>query len=287
MSLRVAVVTDAVSSRFIFPVWHRYYRSQFGAENLFVVTYAGCGMAFRDVRLGGLIELPSGYEDNMRVAAITPLVTSLLACYDVVIRVDADEFLVVDPRVAPSLAAFVEAMDAPYMTARGFDVIQMPDEKPLALDAREAILRERAVAYPNTALSKTCIVRTPVRWAAGFHSASVYPRFGALFMLHMKRLDIGWQMAWFREMSDNIRANPKVAQMFKDYYEPDLGRITDYHRGVSARPRVGGIDAWYRNGLMKEFVEGVRFVPEDRIYHVAFGHEDVLCEIIPEWRALL
>ncbi len=287
MGLRVGVVTDAVSSRFVFPVWHRYYAAQFGAENLFVVTYAGCGAGFRDLRLGGLIELPVGYEDHTRLAAITPLVTSLLACYDVVIRVDADEFLVVDPRVAPSLAAFVEAMEQPYLTARGFDVIQLPGEPALPEVAAGAILQHRAAAYPNTALNKTAIVRTPVAWAAGFHSASVFPRFGALFMLHMKRLDIGWQMAWFREMTDNIAGNPKVEQMFKDYYAPDLARITAYHRDVAVRPHVGGIDAWYRNGLMREFVENIRFTPGDGIYHSTYGHENVLCEIIPEWRALL
>ncbi|MDE2333571.1 MAG: hypothetical protein KGK10_03440 [Rhodospirillales bacterium] len=233
MGLRVGVVTDAVSSRFIFPVWHRYYAGQFGAENLFVITYAGCGAGFRGVPLGGLIELPVGYEDNTRLAAITPLVASLLSCYDVVIRVDADEFLVVDPRVAPSLAAFVAAMDQPYLTARGFDVIQLPDEPALPETPAGGILQHRAAAYPNTALNKTAIVRTPLAWSAGFHSANVFPRFGALFMLHMKRLDIGWQMAWLREMSENIAGDPKVEWIFKEYNEPDLQRIGDYHRGVA------------------------------------------------------
>ena len=122
---------------------------------------------------------------------------------------------------AASLATFIDSLDAPYLTARGFDVIQLPDEKPLPHPPPGPILRDRGFAYPNTALNKTCIVRTQVAWSAGFHWASVHPRLGPLFMLHMKRLDIGWQVGWFGRMLDNIRDNPKVDPMFKEYYAPD------------------------------------------------------------------
>ena len=246
-----------------------------------------CRLFFRDFKLGGLIELPVGYEDATRRAVISQFVSALLPCYDAVIRVDADEFLVVDPRSAPSLAAFVDSLDAPYMTARGFDVIQMPDEPPLPEKPDAPILRDRAFAYPNTALNKTCIVKTPVAWSPGFHSASVYPKFGPLFMLHMKRLDIGWQLRWFGRMFENIKDNPKVRQMFKDYYFPDEEKIRGYHRGVVNRPRLAGINSCVRQELTSSLLEKIKFVPADGLYHGEYGHEQVLCEIPSEWKSIL
>ena len=287
MSARVAIVTDAVSQEFIFPIWYRYYGDLFGTDNMFVITYMGLSPLFRDFKLGGLIELPVGYEDATRRAVISQFVSALLPCYDAVIWVDADEFLVVDPRSAPSLAAFVDSLDAPYMTARGFDVIQMPDEPPLPEKPDAPILRDRAFAYPNTALNKTCIVKTPVAWSPGFHSASVYPKFGPLFMLHMKRLDIGWQLRWFGRMFENIKDNPKVRQMFKDYYFPDEEKIRGYHRGVVNRPRLAGIDSRYRQELTSSLLEKIKFVPADGLYHGEYGHEQVLCEIPSEWKSIL
>jgi len=286
MPRRVAVVTDAVSEKFIFPIWHRYYGDLFGQENLFVLTYAGCSSMFRDFALGGLIELPVGYDDATRRDAIGRLVTLLLSCYDVMIRVDVDEFLVVDPRAAPSLAAFVHGSDEPYMTARGFDVTQMPDEPPLPERPDGAILKDRAFATPNTALNKTCIMKMPMTWCVGFHWASVYPRFGPLFMLHLKRLDMGWQLAWFRRMFDNIKDNPKVPQNTKDYYYPDEAKIRDHHTSVSQRQRLAGIDSWYRQDLMARFLETIKFVPATGLYHGEYGTEPVLCEIPSEWRSI-
>ena len=37
--MKIAVVTDAVSDQYFFPIWRQYYGHLFGPENLFVVTY--------------------------------------------------------------------------------------------------------------------------------------------------------------------------------------------------------------------------------------------------------
>ena len=287
MGFRIAVVTDAVSPDFIFPIWHRYYGSLFGESNLFVVTYKWIGPSFKEFGLGGLIELPVGYNDNNRRAVISQLVSTLLPCYDSVIRVDADEFLVVDPRVAPSLDVFIKSMKAPYLTARGFDVLQMPDEPPVSANASGSILKDRAFAYPNTALNKTCVVTIPVDWSEGFHWASVPPKFGPLFMLHMKRLDIGWQLAWCRQMTESLQNNNQAEAGLHQYYSPDEQRVLDYHKGAANRPFVAGIDSWYRDTLIAKFLEGIALVSSTGLYHGEYGHEQVLCEIPPEWRSII
>ena len=287
MSGRTAVVTDVISPDFIFPLWYRYYGDLFGVQNLFVITYAGLSPLFSGFKLGGLIELPVGYEDTTRKDVITRFVAALLPCYQTVVRVDADEFLVVDPRVAASLSDFFDQWEGPYLSARGFDEIQLAGEPDLAEIPSAPSLQNRACAYPNTSLNKTCIVRMPISWSPGFHSSSVFPKFGPIFMLHMKRLDIGWQLRWFARMLENIKDNPHVHQMFKDYYTPDEGKIRGYHDGVLNRPRLQGIDAWYRDNFIAIYLSKMKLVPADGIYHGEYGHEQVLCEIPPEWKSII
>jgi hypothetical protein len=286
MAKRVAVVTDAVSDRFSFPYWYRYYGRLFGLKNLFVLTYRDKGALFARFQLGGVVELPVGYDEQLRKQSIGQFVALLLSCYDVVIRVDADEFLVVDPSVAPNLAAYVDGMSSPYLTARGFDVIQLPGEAPLEKHDGLPLLKGRGYAYPNTALNKTCIVTTPLKWSAGFHWANVFPRFGPLFMLHLKRIDIDWQMQSLQQMTADIKDNPRVDQATRDYYAPEESRVRSYHQAVGQRPRLSGVAAWYRDELIAGFLSELEFHAADGIYYGNYGHEHVLCEIFPEWKNL-
>jgi len=288
MPPRVAVVADALSSDFIFPHWYRYYGQLFGAENIFLVTYAGLSNQFRGFTLGGLVELPVGYDDQTRRRFVNSFVASLFACYDVVVRVDVDEFLVVDPREGCTLGGYIEAMTEPYLAARGFDVVQMEGERALGENPVEPILSDRSFAYANSALNKTCITKMPIAWTDGFHWANVHPKFGPVFMLHMKRVDVDWQVGWFTKMTENIKDNPKVVQIFKDYYAPDEAKIRSFHKSVSARNRIGGgIQSWYRDNMMDEYMSRISLNAAGT-YYGKYGQElNVLCELPPEWKALI
>lgn len=288
MSLKIAVVSDALSPELIFKHWHRYYGGLFGEKNLFLLTYAGLSDQFKNISLGGVIELPVGYDDNTRCKFISSFVTAMLASYDAVIRVDVDEFLVVDPREGKNLAEYIETMSTPYLAARGFDIIQMPDEAQLDDNAPYPILAHRSCAYPNSALNKIAITKIPITWTPGFHWANVYPKFGPIFMLHMKRVDIGWQLNWFSKMTENIKNNPKVNELFRDYYRPDEQKIRNFHIDVSRRKRHGSdVLAWYREITTKQYLDKITILPNG-IYSGEFGQEpNTVCELPEEWKTLI
>ena len=54
----VAIITDATSDKFWFPIWYSYYARQFGACSIYVVSYRGLSRLFHGYELGGLWELP-------------------------------------------------------------------------------------------------------------------------------------------------------------------------------------------------------------------------------------
>lgn len=283
MAARIAVVTDALSEGHFFPIWHRYYAGQFGAANLFVVGYAG-GAEFRGVELGGVIRLPVAYDNETRARVMADFIASLLRVYDVVVRVDADEILAVDPRAAPSLGAFLQASDRPYLTARGFDVVQVMGERPMEPGP---VLAQRRYAYPNSALNKTCVTRVPLTWSQGFHWASVHPAFGPLFMLHLKRVDVDWQLGWNGTLAGNMAGNPKVPEEIRAKYLVDQTRILEYHLGVSQRKRLSGIEAWYREEHQKRFLDSIAYSARTGFYVGTYDHDMALCELLPEWRGLI
>jgi hypothetical protein len=198
-----------------------------------------------------------------------------------VIRVDTDELLVADPRVAPDLKSYFLESSAPYYTARGFDVVQTIGEPALVAGP---ILSQRRYAYPISALNKTAATRRPLTWSSGFHWASVPPVFSSLFLLHLKRVDIEWQCRWYAEMTHNIGDNPAIDPQIRAYYAANRVEITAYHEGVSARPRLEGIDSWYREEHQKRFMESVKLI--DGLYFGDYAHESALVAIPSEWRKL-
>ena len=202
MARRVAVITDTIEADGLFGIWHNYYSAMFGKQNLYVVTYANRSARFAGYDLAGVLEIPEEYNDPARAAFISAQVQALLARYDYVIRGDVDEIVVPDPRVAPDLSAYLGTLGLPYVTGRGFEVIEGADDPPL--DLRSPILvRQRKLSFRNSALNKTCITSIPIQWTLGFHGGTIYPRFDDLFIFHLKYADIQSRLSWFGTMKES------------------------------------------------------------------------------------
>ena len=220
---KVAVLTDASSAAFFFPLWYRYYGGQFGAAALNVVTYAGMKAQFENFALANIWEVGAAYDDGLRAAVMSDFVAVLLRTHDVVIRCDVDEILVPDLARHDGLKAFVEETTLPYVTARGIDVVERPDEAPL--DIEQPIFgTQRCFGVLSSALNKTCVTSRPLRWAAGFHGASELPVFSILYLLHLKFADIARQVAWFETMRTRV-APGSQAESYYSVGEQHLRRV--------------------------------------------------------------
>lgn len=222
--MKVAVVTDAVSSSFIFPVWYKYYASNFGGENIFVATYAGKVKQFQSYELGFVKSIAENYNDDVRKIYIAELVTSLLDVYDVVIRVDSDEFLIPENAGFNSLKEFIDQWEGQYITARGFDIFEHVDDT--SLNIQRPILEQREYCYPLNAMNKTSVTRTPLKWGRGFHYCNAKPNFDGLILLHTKRLSIDMQNDWNNFMIENSKNDEFV----KNYYGIEKDKVKDYHK---------------------------------------------------------
>ena len=285
MSKKIAVVTDAVSPGFIFDKWYSYYSSLFGAENIYIITYQGLANDFRGFPVGGLIELPVAYNDEVRAKFISNFVNGLLACYDGgVVRVDVDEFLIPDQSGgANSLKTFLETFGGPYLTARGFDLIAADDEDSLEL-SRPIVVSQRRLAYGNSSLNKVAFTRIPVTWLPGFHSSSVYPRLDTLFLLHLKFVDTKLQYKWREQMSERL---DKSVQSLVQYYQPDAKRLETYREGVMRRPIVDGYAGLYRKEHENKFYETIKYDINSHAYRTTQFHDTVLVALPSDFQDII
>jgi hypothetical protein len=278
MAKHVAVVTDAVSPEFYFPIWHRYYASQFGADNLHVVTFDTQVDSFRQFKLGSLISLQK-YNNNLRAEFVNDVVKQLLTNHDVVIRVDTDEFLVPDPTYFGSLREYVESLTLGHVTAYGFNVIPDRNEPPLDLN-RPILFFQRTIAQPADSLCKTCVTSKPIRWAPGFHFCSERPQFDKLFLFHTKLADIDLQ----------VKIGSQVASFadetaFVEYHKVAREELQNRIQGMQGSERLHGVDAFYRKDYVKTFLDKISYLDHwGGIYHGgSYLPEPVLVEITAEF----
>ena len=283
MRKHVAVLTDATSAGEYLPYWLRYYAAQFGSENLFVVTYKTLGPLFRSLNIGGLLELDVEYSNDARTVVLMQLTDAMLARYDVVVRCDADEFLIANPLLFASLRAYVDALDVPHVTALGFDIFQDTDEPALKMDG-EPLLAQRRYCVASTSLCKTAIVTKPVAWSIGFHFSDASPQLANLLLLHMKFADVGRRVTWF----DHMRS-VSARGSFEDKRFADGDRkLEPVRRHMANLPRTRGWSAFLDTGFVERHLDASRRERHhQRFYTFPFEIDDHAREMPLQIRGLV
>ena len=146
---RIAALTMVRGDDFYLRKWIEYYGRELGRENLYVYFDGkdqtvpdfcdGVNVSLEEKIPGKVVEL-----DRRRLAFLSDRAANLFACgYDLVIGTDADEFLVVDPRLGVGLSEFLSSQRIrTSISGLGVDVGQkLPDESDITL--REPFLSQR------------------------------------------------------------------------------------------------------------------------------------------------
>lgn len=278
---RVTVVTDALSPEGYFPIWHKYYSREFGSKNIVLVTYAGMACDFSEFQFRNVVELDGGYNDDRRLSVINQLGLDAVTGKNWLVRADADELLVADPRRFRSLRHFISCLDVPYVTAQGFDVVQSPSEN--ALDfSRPIVLAQRRFAFALAALNKTCVTSVPLHWGRGFHYCSAYPRFSGLYMFHLKRCDIQFQKTWAKYMINNIKDDDYA----KAYYETSVRSVDAFHKQRFDLPIAAGEAFYNRQSMNARFFGDITANANSGVFDGQYAVDDENVEIPEDFRGV-
>lgn len=187
----VAVITMARDEGAMIARWVDHYAAQVGADNVFVVddhTADGStdGLPCQVIRLPYLGKY--SFEPS-RMGIVSGLASSLLFAYDAVMFVDADEFVVADPKEHETLRHFAAAYDdRDAVGVLGYNVVHLPGEEPLRFD--RPFLQQRSYAKFVPLMCKPSFKQVPAGWVRASHGILMpYELSTDLYMFHMKFAD--------------------------------------------------------------------------------------------------
>ena len=140
------IVTHTHPGSYWFPIWKKYYEGQFDEQLIIKRTD-------KDI-----------YEDHDKTATFNATLPILLKTYDWVMIADIDEIIVPDPDKYENLRDYMEKQTASSVRCKGYDVIEMSDDKPL--DLSKKITGQRTHCRPRSkrefAWHRPCRSRPPL-----------------------------------------------------------------------------------------------------------------------------
>lgn len=196
---KIAALTMALNDDFYLQKWVEYYGAQLGRENLYIY-------------LDGLDQVVAPFCEGTHAQAVEKIGNQLVAAekgrlkflsgqaasllaggYDLVIGTDADEFLVVDPRLGLSLPAYLSSLDIrTSVSGLGVDVGQkLGEEGDIRADL--PFLQQRHYARLSTRYTKPSVLAAPLTWGSGFHRVKGHNFHIAkdLYLFHFGYSDLG------------------------------------------------------------------------------------------------
>jgi Glycosyl transferase family 2 len=190
---RVVAMTMVRDESDMLPRWIDYYGRQLGVQNLLVLDDNSVDGSTDDLPCMLYRLPPEPWKRRWaptRARLANGLARGLLACNDVVIFTDADEFLVPDPDKYSGLLDYLaHRSEVPVIAPLAFEVMHNARVEP-AFDPARPLLEQRRFVKFAPAMCKPLLKRVSAAWEPAFHAIhapfEVDPE---LFMLHLKYYD--------------------------------------------------------------------------------------------------
>lgn len=172
---KIAVLTMVRNDDFFLRKWVEYYGRELGKENLYIY-YDGEDQSIAgfcqgtNVCVHPKIGTQVVSAEKGRLKFLSDKAAELFSKgYDLVIGVDADEYIVVDPKLGVSLREYLSTCDIGVcLSPLGLDFGQkLGEEDDLSID--ETFLSQRCYAQIGTRYTKPSIIAQPCQWGSGFH----------------------------------------------------------------------------------------------------------------------
>ena len=172
---KIAVLTMVRNDDFFLRKWVEYYGRELGRENLYIY-YDGEDQSIAEFCHGtnAYVHPKIGTQvvsaEKGRLKFLSQEAAALFSKgYDLVIGADADEYIVVDPKLGVSLREYLSACDIDVcLSPLGLDFGQkLGEEGDLSID--ETFLSQRRYAQIGTRYTKPSVIAQPCLWGSGFH----------------------------------------------------------------------------------------------------------------------
>lgn len=226
--MSIAFLTMVHNEKVFLDLWLRYYK-QF-SDNLFVINHdSEEDTISRDRKNHKFKEIKvfnnSFHDASWMRDVVKREQKKLLKKFDMVVFVESDEYLLVDPEKYSNLMDFISKNPQNCIFATGYNVVQDLGYE-FTLDFAKPILRQRKYWASSTSYSKPVIAHTPLNWVPGFHTIDEItddhnkPKNPFLILAHLKFADYDEFNNRFRDnggdFENELRGKILIPERFRD-----------------------------------------------------------------------
>jgi Ricin-type beta-trefoil lectin domain-like/Glycosyl transferase family 2 len=184
-----AVMTIVRNESVFLPIWLRYYRQFFSAQDMYVLDHQSTDGSTEG---HGFVRVPVSHPEygaGWQRDIVQRSQHELIGRYDVVLCTDVDEIVAPDPRLG-DLGTYIDRFDEDFITCQGYEILHRKDLEP-PFDPTRNVLRQRFTWYANPLYSKPLLARVPMLWNGGCHEridgrTNNDPH---LYLIHLHRMD--------------------------------------------------------------------------------------------------
>lgn len=211
---KIAAITMVRNDDFYLKKWVEYYSAQLGGKEHLFIYYDGTDQTIAPFCEGTYAELVPKIGTQVvsaekgRLKYLSEKAAILLQDgYDLVIGVDADEFIVVDPKLGKTLVQYLSEIKIKgAASGLGLDFGQKLGEEDNITEDRP-FLEQRHYAQLGTRYTKPSILAEPLRWGSGFHRVKGhnFHIVKDLYLLHFGYFDM-------KRLEDRFNDKDRLAQ---------------------------------------------------------------------------
>lgn len=195
-----AIFTFICNGHKFFGLWYNYYKKFFEPQDIWVLD-----MGSTDGALDGydcqIVKRPETPRIDYGNIVVNEFKTELFKKYKWVMYTDYDE-IVWHPIGIDNL---IDCMgDRPYITASGYEMLQVRKEEPEPYDFSKSMLSQRKYWFRNANYDKTPITQVDFKWDSGFHTVENKPRLYndyKLTLLHFSKIDFEYMNALHKRLA--------------------------------------------------------------------------------------
>jgi hypothetical protein len=176
------VFTIVRDEEFFFPLWLKYYRQYFEAQDIYVLDHDSIGDSATQLlqlqREVGFHHIPvhnsASFSHRWLLSVVSDFTKFLHNSYRAMLFAEVDELIATRPggvyQDLPSAAESVAKQHRFFKRCSGFEVVHRLEfnEQPLDL-SQPNLLSQRSWWFPSLGYSKPVLLRKPVEWTSGFH----------------------------------------------------------------------------------------------------------------------
>lgn len=190
--MRIAAVTTVFNEAVLLPIWLKHYGESLGYQHLYVIDDGSDDGSTDDARIVNLIRCPRGeLDESYRARLVSRFHAALLGHYDVVMFIDADELIVVDPDIAGSLPDYLRSKRFDFINPIGFNVLHRQEREP-PINLSKPLFTQRKYVKYTPLYSKPAIAAVKMEWLPGFHQCTFQPKYDRnLLLFHLRMMDVG------------------------------------------------------------------------------------------------